>query len=410
MFLDTSDMTIANIPKISCKRRKTIAIVTNSCWNIYNFRLELIRDLQQEGYQILVIAPVDEYVHYLNKMWDIRHIPLANLQAHSTSVIRDLRLLFELYRVYRRYRPELILHFTIKPNIYGSIAANCLGIPSIATITGLGRSFLQAGWMTYVVGRLYKFAFKRVPQLLFHNPDDKQVFIKNQWITPEKGGVVNGSGIDTEFYQPREKPNMEKFIFLFIGRLLNDKGIREFLQSSQYVKEVTKEAVCWIVGELDPQNPDTINKQELLKAIQLRHVKYFGRVKDVRAFIEKADAVVLPSYREGMPRAILEAMGMGKPIITTDTAGCRQTINPHLQNGLLVPTRDETALGQAMLQLYQCNSEVLAQMGNASRQWAQTNFSVAQVNATYLRLVNKLLGSSQKEPQIAQTIPEHSHV
>ena len=288
-------MTLANIPKAGSKHRKTIAIVTNSCWNIYNFRLELIRDLQQQGYKILVVAPVDEYVHYLNKMRFIRHIPLTNLQAHSRSVIKDLKLCGELYRIYRKYRPDLILHFTIKPNIYGSIAANSLRIPSIATITGLGRSFLQEGWMTYLVGKLYKFAFSKVPKILFHNPDDEQVFIEKQWIIPEKGGVVNGSGLNTTFYRPREKPNTGKFIFLFIGRLLNDKGIREFLKSSQYLQEVTARGVCWVVGELDANNPDTVNKQDLLEAIQKKHVKYFGKVKDVRTFIEKADAVVLPS-------------------------------------------------------------------------------------------------------------------
>ncbi|NET34803.1 MAG: glycosyltransferase family 4 protein, partial [Cyanothece sp. SIO1E1] len=350
-------MTITNIPNISSKQRKTIAIVTNSCWNIYNFRQELIRDLQQKGYKILVIAPVDEYVHYLNKMSALQHIPITKLQAHSRSINKDLKLLIELQRVYRKYKPDLILHFTIKPNIYGSIAASSLGIPSIATITGLGRSFLQAGWMTFLVGKLYKFAFRKIPQVLFHNPDDKDIFIRNQWLKPKKGIVVNGSGLNTTFYRPRKKPETGKFIFLFVGRLLNDKGIREFLQCSQYLQEVTERGACWVVGELDPQNPDTVNKQLLLEAIQKRHVRYFGKVSDVRSFIEKVDVVVLPSYREGMPRAILEAMSMGKPIITTDSAGCRQTINPTVKNGLLVPTRDTIALGQAMLQLYQCNEE-----------------------------------------------------
>lgn len=371
--------------------RKTIAIVANSSWNIYNFRLNLIRTLKQEGFRIIVIAPVDEYIHYLNETKLVKHIPIKHLKPHHKSPLRDLRLSLELYRIYKSYQPDLILHYTIKPNIFGSLAARWAKVPSIATITGLGYTFLKLNWINHLVSELYRLAFRKVEKVIFHNEDDQRLFIQNLILKPSKSTVIPGSGVNTNHYRPLVKPDTGKFIFLFIGRLLSDKGILEFVEASRQLKSLTQRAECWVVGEIAPQNPNAISKESVLQWMDQQHIRYFGKVSDVRAFIRKVDAVVLPSYQEGMPRALLEAMAMGKPIITTDTAGCRQTLRDN-KNGLIVPVKNAKALLQAMLKMYQFSESELAEMGAESRKMVCDKFSDQQINSAYLTAIQQALG------------------
>lgn len=370
--------------------RKTIAIVANSSWNIYNFRLNLIRQLRQEGFQVIVIAPIDEYIHYLNDSKLVKHIPLKQLTPHSKNPLKDLRLSLELYRIYRRYQPDLILHYTIKPNIYGSLAARWANIPSIATITGLGYTFLKKNWINQLVSRLYKVAFKKVSKVVFHNQDDLDHFVNKGLTVAEKCQVIPGSGVNINHFRPLPKPETGKFIFLFIGRLLHDKGILELVEAAKALKQLTQRSECWILGELAPQNPAAIPKAQVLEWMEKKYIRYFGKVRDVRAYIKQADVIVLPSYQEGMPRAILEAMAMGKPIITTNVAGCRDTVE-HNQNGYLVPPRQVDPLIEAMLKVYQYAAEDLETLGSASRAFVFEKFSDNSVNASYLGLIHALL-------------------
>lgn len=372
-------------------RRKTIAIVANSSWNIYNFRLNLIRALKQEGFRIIVIAPVDEYIHYLNETKLVKHVPIKHLKPHQKNPLRDLQFSLELYRIYKSYQPDLILHYTIKPNIFGSLAARWAKIPSIATITGLGYTFLKLNWINHLVSELYRFAFRKVEKIIFHNEDDQKLFIKKLLLKPAKSTVIPGSGVNINHYRPLVKPDTGKFIFLFIGRILSDKGILEFVEASRQLKALTQRAECWVVGEIAPKNPNAISKEKVLGWMDRQHIRYFGKVSDVRAFIRKVDAVVLPSYQEGMPRALLEAMAMGKPIITTDTAGCRQTLRDN-KNGLIVPVKNAKALLQAMLKMYQFSESELAEMGAESRKMVCDKFSDQQINSAYLNTIQQALG------------------
>ena len=169
--------------------KKKIAIVDNSTWNIYNFRLSLIKHLKLEGYRVVVIAPVDEYILYLNESYFTRHISLRFLSPQNKNPLKDLLLTYELYRIYREEKPDLILHYTIKPNIFGNIAAAMAGIPSVSTITGLGYSFLHKGLINKLVPRLYRLAFKSVKKVVFYNHDDKALFIKQKLLVPGKGTI-----------------------------------------------------------------------------------------------------------------------------------------------------------------------------------------------------------------------------
>ncbi|MEM6967152.1 MAG: glycosyltransferase family 4 protein [Bacteroidota bacterium] len=375
---------------------KKIAIVANSTWNIYNFRLNLIKQFRSLGFRVIVVAPVDEYITYLNESHFTKHVALRHLSPQSKNPIKDFLLLREFYKIYKKEKPDLVLHYTIKPNIYGSIAARWAGIPCISTVTGLGYTFLNKSIYTRLVKPLYKLAFRSNEKIIFHNQDDQSLFQKLNLVSTAKSQVIKGSGVNTNFFRPLKSDGPHnKFIFLFVGRLLYDKGIVEFIQAAKQVRQIIKNAECWVVGELNAKNPSNIPKSELLQWVENRYIRYWGATKDIRRFIKKSDVLVLPSYREGMPRAVLEAMAMGKPIITTQTAGCRESIN-HNENGYLVPIKDHLALAESMVKMYSLDHDKLKAMGQASRAKAISEFDEKIITQEYIDLAAKILNEKKR--------------
>ncbi|MCG8326112.1 MAG: glycosyltransferase family 4 protein [Chitinophagales bacterium] len=372
----------------------TIAIVANTTWNIYNFRLPLIKALKQSGYRVLVIAPVDEYIHYLNDSYFTRHIPIKYLNAQRKNPFSDLLFLFELFSIYRREKPDIVFHYTIKPNIYGSLAARWNGILSIPTVTGLGYAFLHSNLLNRGARLLYQLALRDVPLAVFHNPTDRDFFVREGIISRNRGNVIPGSGVNTNHFRPLPKPKKNKFIFLFIGRLLVDKGIREYVNAARQLKRLAPQAECWAVGQLNDKNSASIDKAKLLQWVANHDIRYFGSTLDVRSYLKQVDVFVLPSYREGMPRAVLEAMAMGKPIITTDTAGCRNAIDE--QCGLTVPPGDSLALAEAMVKFYHKDTHELEDMGRAARQRVLKYYNDKIIVQEYLKICNHILENPVK--------------
>lgn len=376
---------------------KKIAIVDNSTWNIYNFRLPLIKLLKRKGFEVVVIAPVDNYIHYLNESHFTKHISIRFLSPQSKNPIRDLLFLFELYRVFKEEQPDLILHYTIKPNIFGNLAARLAGIPSISTITGLGYTFLNKNLINRLVPFMYKVALKKVLKLIFYNSDDCQLFIQKKLIDAKRTTVIPGSGVNTNHFRPFPQPlPSQKFVFLFIGRLLYDKGLKEYVAAARYLKQVSTNIECWVIGELNAKNPATVAKAELVEWIDQKHIRYFGIALDVRQYLKRANVLVLPSYREGIPRSVLEAMAMQKPIITTNVAGCKETVETP-ENGFLVPPKNSEALQEAMLKMYTLNQEALLSMGEKSRIKALAEFDDQIIAKKYLRIINTaILDTNEK--------------
>jgi glycosyltransferase involved in cell wall biosynthesis len=242
-------------------QRLKIAIVANSCWNIYNFRKELIRHFKMTGHQVIVIAPVDEYIHYLNESYFTKHIDIHHLDSLKLTPLKDVLFFRELYQIYKREKPDLIFHFTIKPNIYGSIAAKLLGIKCISTLTGLGYSFSKLKYRL-VFNSIYKWALSKNEKVAFHNSDDLNLFINKKWITSDKGIVIPGSGVDTNVFNPQTiSDKNEKFVFLFAGRLLKDKGLEEFVAAAIEARSIIKNAEFWIIGEYNTSNKNSISKK-----------------------------------------------------------------------------------------------------------------------------------------------------
>lgn len=355
------------------KSRK-ILIVANTTWNIYNFRLNIIRKLIAEGHEVIVMAPVDKFITYTETIREVTHVPIRHLHRDSVNPIQDLRLLLELIYLYKKHKPDLILHYTVKPNIYGGLAARLLGIPSIAVITGLGYSLMHEGWINVITRLLYKFCLPSHRKVIFENNDDKALFEKAGLVSASKSVAIKGCGVDTAYYSPNgDMRSLGMITFTFIGRLLYDKGVREFIEAAQMVKKQNKLVQFWLIGDLDKENPSSVRNDDLVRWIRDPDIHYHGATDNIRKFIEQSDCVVLPSYREGMPRVIMEAMAMERPVITTDTAGCRETVDESV-SGYLVPVKDSAALAAAMIDFIHLDEASRIEMGKHGREKVLRDF------------------------------------
>lgn len=358
-----------------------------------------MKRLTAEGYQVTVATPVDEYIRYLDQTDFNQHIQLKRLAREGKNPVQDLLLLWELFRLYRRLKPDLVLHFTIKANIYGSLAARLAGVPAVAVVTGLGYTFLHPHGWNYFIPWLYRVAFGRLAKLVTYNPDDQAVFINNNIVEAERCIMMPGSGVPTKRFQPLPKLDEvgRKFIFLFIGRLLWDKGLMEYLHAAREIRKTRTDVECWVVGDYRESNPSGVPKSQLLEWVENQDIRYIGRVMDVRTIIRQADVLVHPSYREGIPRVVIEAMSMAKPVITTNVAGCRETVQ-HGKNGFIVPPKDAGALALAMETMLDFTPSELEKMGNWSRELACQLFDENIVTSAYLKLFDELFGIKKGEP------------
>ncbi|MEP6794293.1 MAG: glycosyltransferase family 4 protein [Saprospiraceae bacterium] len=347
-------------------KAKRIIIVANTTWNIYNFRLNIIRKLIREGHEVIVMAPVDKFIFYTETLPQVQHIPIRHLHRDSVNPFQDIRLFFEFVKLYKHYKPDLVLHYTVKPNIFGGFAARLLGIPSVAVVTGLGYSLIHEGWINRITRLLYKFSLPYHRKVIFENIDDKKLFEDEGLTSADRSMSIKGCGVDTTAFSPNGDGRKEgMIIFTFIGRLLYDKGVKEFIEAAQIIKS-NDHIRFWLVGEIDKENPSSISNEDLMKWIRDPKIHYHGATDNIRKFIEKSDCIILPSYREGMPRVIMEAMAMERPVITTNTAGCRETVDDNI-NGYLVPVKNSEALANAMNKFIQLDTDTRMQMGRAGR-------------------------------------------
>ena len=363
-----------------------VAIVLNTSWNLYNFRRGLINALLGEGHTVTLIAPEDEHAALLRKLgYDLLTVRMDRWGIHPG---RDLTYLRELYRAYRTLRPDVVLHFTVKPNIYGTVAAHALGIRAVNTVSGLGTVFLKKGAVSWVAQQLYRITFRWADRVLFHNPDDHALFVARGLVAAERAAVVPGSGVNVHHYTPSPLPSPASvlppsFTFLVIARLLIDKGIVEYAEAARQLRQRGVAACFQLLGARDPQHRRGISDATLDGWINEGLIDYLGTADDVRPFIAQADAVVLPSYREGLPRTLLEAASMEKPLVTTDTPGCRHVVTDG-HNGLLCRARDAADLADALYRLQQLSVTERQRMGQRGRALVSQRFSEEYVTNQYL--------------------------
>jgi glycosyltransferase involved in cell wall biosynthesis len=373
-------------------------ISNNTSWNVYNFRAGLIRSLTQSGYETVAAAPFDNYSARLSEL-GCRHIAFA-MDNKGTSPLRDALLFFRYLRLLRQLRPDVYLGYTIKPNIYGSLAAHMLGIPVINNVSGLGTAFIRETWLTKVVKLLYWLALRRSHTVFFQNEEDRNLFIRLGLVRPERAGLLPGSGIDLERFSPDTRTAPAPATFLLIARLIWDKGVGEYVEAARLVKQRFPHARFQILGFLDVENRSAISRSQLNEWVSEGIVEYLGMVDDVRPALAAAACVVLPSYREGTPRTLLEAAAMAKPIITTDTPGCRDVVDDGI-NGFLCAARNPNDLVEKLVAFLCLNSEKREQMELASRVRAEAKYDERVVVADYLAAIERAVSTSDPSAGIS---------
>lgn len=361
---------------------KKILLVSRCAWTLYNFRAGLIRTLKDHGHRVLGGgAGGDGYEEKVRSL-GIRFVPLP-VDKKGTNIPADLNLFWSLYRWYGREKPDLVHHFTIKPVIYGSLAARLAKIPRVInTITGLGHVFIEEkNWLRRLVEWEYRLALSAADFSFFQNQEDRTLFQKLRLIAPRKAGLLPGSGVDTEWFSPRAWPAQKspgrETTFLLLARLLKEKGIYDFVEAARQVKILFPQTRFQLLGRRDERNPSVVPEASIQQWQSAGLLSWLGETEDVRPYIAQADVVVLPSYREGLPRSLLEASAMGKPIITTDVVGCREVID-HQVNGLMVPVKDPRSLAQAMIRFIE-QPELKEKMGRAGREKVKQEFDEQRV-------------------------------
>jgi glycosyltransferase involved in cell wall biosynthesis len=362
-----------------------IAIVINTSWNIYNFRMGLIKKLQAEGHEVVAIAPVDDYSAKLIAAGCL-FVPIS-MENKGTNPIKDFFLILKYVFIFLKVKPDYILQYTVKPNIYGTFAAQIVGIPTINNVSGLGTIFLHHNLVSKIAKFLYKLAFKFPKRVFFQNADDQELFIANGLINRNITDVLPGSGVNLTHYVPLDFQRNEPFVFIFIARLLYDKGLVEYVEAIKLLQKQHVKAKFQVLGFTDFESKLGVPKLLLDAWIEEGYIDYLGHTSDVIPFINAADCVVLPSYREGTPKTLIEALALAKPIVTTNVPGCKETVNEGL-NGLLCEAKNPQDLAAKMLQLYKLDNNDLNSMGLNGRKLAEIKFDEKIVVKKYLDIIN----------------------
>lgn len=356
---------------------------------MYNFRLNLARALKNEGYKVVCVAPYDAlYTPQIEKEFPFYAIPF---DAKGINPFADLKTMWLLYRLFRKLKPDVVLNYTIKPNLYGTWVASLVGAKSINNISGLGTVFIHRSLLTSLVKLLYRFTLHVTCKVFFQNKDDFTLFCSEKLVNPLRAEVISGSGVDLKrFYPQLAHKQHEKIIFLLVARMLKDKGIYEFIEASQKLYLLNSAIECWLLGACDVHNKTAISKEEIETLCARVPLRYLGTSDSVEAVIGKADCVVLPSYREGTPRSLLEAAAMAKPIITTDAVGCKDVVEDGI-TGFLCQRNDSDDLMKKMAQMASLSNEQRIHMGKMGHEKIKKEYDEVIVIKCYLKAIKELL-------------------
>ena len=372
---------------------KHILIITSYGPSLINFRLSLIKELIFKGYKVSVASPIEKFSDTFQK--ELRNLGVSinifTLSRTGLSVLQDCKTILKLYKIIKNSKPNIIISYTSKPVIYTGILLKYFPkITFYPLITGLGYTFTEGeGFkrriLKYLMTRLYREGLKCAEKIIFQNIDDKNFFYKLKIINKKNlARIVNGSGIDLKAYPFSALPS--KPIFLMISRLLVDKGVKEYVEAARAVRSRYPNVIFQLAGGLD-KNPAGISKDELQLWIDQGDIQYLGEIKLVQSILKSCKYFVLPSYREGTPRSTLEALSTGRPIITTDVPGCRETII-HEKNGLLVPIKNSAALANAMIRLLQEKDKKIQSMAKESFLIAKNKYEINKVNRSMLEIMS----------------------
>lgn len=358
-----------------------IIVSSNSAWNLANFRKPVIEALVAAGHEVIAAAPVDGHEARLDAL-GATFRPLK-MRATGTSPQEDLRLLLDYISLIQAERADLFLGFTAKPNIYGSLAARIAGVPVVATISGLGSAFLKGGALGWLLLRLYRAALAKSQMVFFQNETDRSMFIARGIVRSDRAGIVAGSGVDLDHFAAAPFETRDDIRFLLIARLLFDKGIAEYVEAARLVRALHPSARFQLLGGPGGDNPSAVPDADLARWADDDIVEILGVRDDVRPEIAAADCVVLPSYREGLSRSLLEAAAMGRPLVASDVPGCREVINDGV-TGLLCEVRSAQSLAAKMARIAAMSAADRRAMGAAGRLKVAAEYNQKLVADAYL--------------------------
>lgn len=364
-----------------------IVISANSGWNIYNFRFNLVKKLLESKYNIIIVTPFDQYVEKLTKL-GCKYACLE-FNSKSFSPFSNFFLIIKYYRIFKQYDVDVFFGFTIKPNIFGSIVANICDIPTFNNITGLGTTFLRSNFLEFFVKYLYKFSLKKSKIVFFHNLYDQKLFLNKKIVNSNQSKLLPGSGIDLNSFINKKiyKIKSPNLMFLYVGRIILDKGINEFLESAKIIKKSFPSIQFNILGPVE-NNQSMIGKK-LSDYHNKKIISYLGSTNDVRSYISEVDCIILPSYREGLPRTILEAFALSKPVISTNVPGCNEIVIDGV-NGLLCLSRNIKSLTETIIKFIKLPLSVQQSFGNAGRILVEKKYDEKIVINAYLNYLSKL--------------------
>ena len=359
-----------------------IGFVGNSLQTMCNFRAGVMTELVQMGYEVVIIAPKDSDITFL-KQNQIRLIPIE-MDCKGMNPFADIQFARTLKRIYKKEKFNFLFHYTIKPVVYGSWAARKTKTLQISVITGLGYTFIRKGLITRVAKFLYRLSLRTANEVWFLNQDDKTLFVEQSLLSPFKARLIYGEGVDVAKYKSQSDLLSIPFTFLFIGRVLWDKGVGEFVKAAQVVKKQHPKVQFHILGQLGANNPACVSIQQMEEWEQTRTVKYLGETSNVLPYIENATCVVLPSYREGVSRVLLEAASMERPIIASNVPGCREIVIEGY-NGFLCEAQDTNSLIACMMHMLSISQVELEAFGKNGRTHVIKHFDEQKTIALYKR-------------------------
>ena len=359
-----------------------IIVSANQAWNLVNFRAGLIRSLIGAGFRVLATAPPDPAMEARLSEMGASFAPIR-IDSKGLKPHHDVATFLALRRLIAKHRPAAWLSWTIKPNVYGSLAAGLAGVPAFPNVSGLGTAFIRKNLLTVLAKAFYRAGFFRAPTVFFQNNDDRQEFVGGGLVRSSQAVVLPGSGIDPQDWSPPPGGRPASRQFLMLSRVVADKGVREYVAAAAQTKARWPDARFILMGELGSANRTAIPLAEVRSWIESGVIEHAEPVADVRPAIAAADFVVLPSYREGLSRVLLEAAAMGRPIVTTNVTGCRDIVSEGV-NGFLCKARDAESLAAALARAAQTTDSDWRRMADAGRALVLRDFSQARVTQLYL--------------------------
>jgi len=360
-----------------------IVIFANSFWNIYNFRLPLVEKIKNK-HNLILIAPDDQYSKILKKKG--LKVKKLSFMSHSKSLISNFILFIKFFLYVKKIKPDVIITYTIKCNLVGSICAFISNSKSIINITGLGSGLIKKNFFSKILFLFYKISSYFANKIIFHNDSDLKLFLKKKIINKKQSIVIPGLGIDLNKYKMKKISDIKNFFY--IGRLIKNKGIKEFLQSSKINKNLKKEINFKIIGKIDDQDPDSIS-MEYFKKFKNKSVKYYGFKKNMSCYYKNVDCLVLPSKREGISKVLLEACALGIPIITTRNPGCKELLTQG-KNGYYCEFGNANSLQKAILQIANLKKRQIYNFSKFSRRLVNEKFNQKEIIKKYLDIIEKI--------------------